>query len=233
MQRQSSSNSSFGGNSSAAASTRRRQADFIKLATSGKYQVTATENIGDFYVLFHGPKETPYEGGHWQIHVLLTEQYPYKSPSIGFANSIFHPNVEERSGSVCLDVINQTWTPMYDLINVFDVFLPQLLRYPNSSDPMNPAAAALQLESVSKYTSYVQEHIQRYATAEKAAAVVAHLNGDEEATPAKQPAGETDVSPATTFASRGLTDSPPSALGEDDIGRTADLDDDEPEEIDL
>ena len=34
---------------------------------------------------------------------------------------------DERSGSVCLDVINQCWSPMYDLINIFDVFLPQLV----------------------------------------------------------------------------------------------------------
>ena len=31
------------------------------------------------------------------------------------------------AGSVCLDVINQCWSPMYDLINIFDVFLPQLV----------------------------------------------------------------------------------------------------------
>jgi len=113
----------------------------------------------------------PFVGGLWKIHVELPDQYPYKSPSIGFVNRIFHPNIDEMSGSVCLDVINQTWSPMYDMVNIFEVFLPQLLRYPNPTDPLNGEAAALMMRDETSYNAKVKGKFLPQLTAD----IRAHL----------------------------------------------------------
>ena len=45
---------------------------------------------------------------------------------------------------------------MYDMINIFEVFLPQLLRYPNPSDPLNGEAAALMMREPKGYEAKVK-----------------------------------------------------------------------------
>lgn len=53
---------------------------------------------------------------------------------------------------------------MFDLINIFDVFLPQLLMYPNPTDPLNPEAAALMLKDPKKYEARIKEGVLKYAS---------------------------------------------------------------------
>ncbi|KAJ2770200.1 ubiquitin-conjugating enzyme E2 H [Coemansia nantahalensis] len=143
---------------------RRIETDVMKLLMSDYDVKLVNDSMQEFYVVFAGPDDTPFAGGEWKIHVELPEQYPYRSPSIGFVNKIFHPNIDELSGSVCLDVINQTWSPMFDLLNIFESFMPQLLRYPNPTDPLNGEAAALMMRDVAAYETKVKEYVLRYAS---------------------------------------------------------------------
>jgi len=140
----------------------------MKLLMSDYEVELMNDSMQEFYVRFKGPEETPFQTGLWKVHVELPDQYPYKSPSIGFMNRIFHPNIDELSGSVCLDVINQTWSPMFDMINIFEVFLPQLLRYPNPTDPLNGEAAALLMREPKTYEAKVKDYVRKYATKEAA-----------------------------------------------------------------
>lgn len=75
---------------------KRKEKDVLKLLMSD-YTVTQNkENPYEMVIEFMGPKSSLYEGGRWYINVHLPEGYPYKSPSLGFANKIYHPNVDEQ-----------------------------------------------------------------------------------------------------------------------------------------
>ncbi|OIW00339.1 hypothetical protein TanjilG_27590 [Lupinus angustifolius] len=173
--------------------------DVMKLMMSDYTVETINDGLNEFNVEFHGPKESLYEGGVWKIHVELSEAYPYQSPSIGFANKIFHPNVDELSGFVCLDVINQSWSPMFDLINVFEVFLPQLLLYPNASDPLNGEAASLMMKDKKLYDQKVREYCERYAKKENITNSTADEDSDEEDM-SEEKSGSSDVDDIASHA---------------------------------
>ena len=52
---------------------------------------------------------------------------------------------------------------MFNLLSIFDDFLPQLLLYPNPTDPLNPEAAAILLKDPDGYKSRVKEYVKKYA----------------------------------------------------------------------
>lgn len=140
----------------------RLRSEYIKLFNA-KFEVKIkNENENELEILIHGPEDTPYKNGKFAIYIRLSPDYPYKSPSVGFATRIFHPNIDEKSGSVCLDVLNQYWSPLYDCKNICESFIPLLLRYPNPSDPLNPEAASILMKSTDTYNDTVIKHVKDY-----------------------------------------------------------------------
>ena len=104
-----------------------------------------------------GPKESHYENQEYIVQIEFSKNYPFKSPSVGFVTKIFHPNVDYNSGSICLDVLNQNWTPIYSLLNIWEILIPQLLMYPNPDDPLNEHAAILMKKNNDLFKKKIKE----------------------------------------------------------------------------
>ena len=132
----------------------------IKKLIKGGYKIQyENENNTLFSLLLDGPKESLYDGGKWRIRIHIPEEYPFKSPSVGFVDRILHPNIDYNSGSICLDVLNQTWSPIFNLSHIIETFLPQLLSYPNPDDPMNEEIAILMKDSPEEYMALVKSSV--------------------------------------------------------------------------
>ncbi|CAK9295021.1 unnamed protein product [Gordionus sp. m RMFG-2023] len=65
--------------------------------------------------------------------------------------------------------------PSQDLLNIFESFLPQLLRYPNPVDPLNGDAAALYLQKPEDYKRKIKDYVSKYATED----AIKEINGPD------------------------------------------------------
>ena len=106
-----------------------------------------------------GPKDSLYENGIWKIVIHISKDYPFTSPSVGFVDKIYHPNIDLRSGTICLNTLNETWSPIYNLSHIYNIFIPQLLLYPNASDPLNEVAADLYINDMDTFKQKVKEYL--------------------------------------------------------------------------
>ena len=73
-------------------SQKRKHRDVTKLLV-GNFKVDQEDDM-TFLTQFNGPADTIYEKGTWVVKIELPDEYPYKSPSIGFLTKIYHPNID-------------------------------------------------------------------------------------------------------------------------------------------
>jgi ubiquitin-conjugating enzyme E2 H len=145
---------------------KRKHGDLKKLIDSGVKVELDEEEPDTVYIRITGPPETPYENGFYWLRMVITKDYPFKSPSVIFLTPIFHPNVEYESGSICLDAINEQWTPVFNFERIFTIMIPQLLSYPNPDDPFHLYASELLLKDSEKYNQIAKSINNRYASQE-------------------------------------------------------------------
>ena len=49
-----------------------------------------------------GPEGTPYEGGVFDVDILIPREYPFEPPRMKFITRIWHPNISSQTGAICL-----------------------------------------------------------------------------------------------------------------------------------
>jgi ubiquitin-conjugating enzyme E2 A len=112
-----------------------------------------------WHAVIFGPEDTPWEGGTFKLNLTFSEDYPNKAPVVKFESKMFHPNIY-ADGAICLDILQNQWSPIYDVSAVL-TSIQSLLCDPNPNSPANSEAARLFSECKREYNKKVQEVVER------------------------------------------------------------------------
>lgn len=140
---------------------RRLMRDFKRMQLDAPSGVSASplpDNVMSWNAVIIGPADTPFEDGTFKLVLQFDEQYPNKPPTVKFISEMFHPNVY-ASGELCLDILQNRWSPTYDVSSIL-TSIQSLLNDPNISSPANVEAANLYKDHRSQYIKRVRETVE-------------------------------------------------------------------------
>ncbi|KAI9031259.1 ubiquitin-conjugating enzyme/RWD-like protein [Hyaloraphidium curvatum] len=140
---------------------RRLMRDLKKLQTdppAGISGAPLADNVLLWNAVIFGPEETPFEDGTFKLILTFDESYPTKPPHVKFVSRMFHPNVY-ANGDLCLDILQNRWSPTYDVSAIL-TSIQSLLHDPNPSSPANAEAARLFMENRKEYNKKVRETVE-------------------------------------------------------------------------
>lgn len=106
-----------------------------------------------------GPDESPWEGGIYALRLTFPPEYPDKPPAVRFMSEMWHPNVYS-DGSLCLDIIQDSWSPIYTVSTILSS-IQSLLTDPNPASPANPEAAKMYNTDLKSYKRRVRRCAER------------------------------------------------------------------------
>ncbi|KAK5173025.1 uncharacterized protein LTR77_003147 [Saxophila tyrrhenica] len=109
----------------------------VELAT------VSDEDLFHLRAVLKGPDETAYEGGLFILSISIPSNYPSSPPEIYFQTPCCHPNVNFKTGEICLDLLKTSWTPAYGVVSTLEA-VQQLLSAGGEPDsPLNIDLAKL------------------------------------------------------------------------------------------
>lgn len=114
--------------------------------------ISIPDDLTQLLVLITGAEGTPYSQGLWRLHLKIPEDYPKNPPKATFRTRIYHPNVEESTGAVCLETLKRDWDPKLTLKDIL-VTISCLLIQPNPDSALNAAAGALIQEDYDAFST--------------------------------------------------------------------------------
>eukprot|EP01061_Rhynchopus_euleeides_P015288 TRINITY_DN2613_c9_g1_i1.p1 TRINITY_DN2613_c9_g1~~TRINITY_DN2613_c9_g1_i1.p1 ORF type:complete len:207 (+),score=54.55 TRINITY_DN2613_c9_g1_i1:152-772(+) len=114
-------------------------------------EVVPSDDVSQLEARIAGPVDTPFEGGVFQVKLLMDSGYPTVPPRGFFGTKIFHPNVSEPKGEICVNTLKKDWVSTLGLRHVLMV-IRCLLIEPNPESALNEEAGMMLLSNYAEYS---------------------------------------------------------------------------------
>jgi peroxin-4 len=131
--------------------------------------IVSLEPVGDLFTwnaVINGPVNSPFQQGQWSISIEIPQNYPATPPKMKFNNRMCHPNVNFKTGEICLDILQSQWTPAWTLLSTMTAIL-LLLEDPEPNSPLNiDVSNLLKNGDIKAYNGLIKYYTHKYALAQ-------------------------------------------------------------------
>ncbi|KAF2722139.1 UBC-like protein [Polychaeton citri CBS 116435] len=101
------------------------------------------DDLTNLLAVLRGPDGTAYEGGRFHLSVQVPPTYPNNPPTLRFLTPCCHPNVNFKTGEICLDLLKNAWTPTYGIVSTLEAVQQLLSAGAEPDSPLNIDLAKL------------------------------------------------------------------------------------------
>ncbi|XP_051147567.1 ubiquitin-conjugating enzyme E2 27-like [Andrographis paniculata] len=137
-----------------------------ELKTGIKLVLCCANDLSRLVGTIPGPCGTPYEGGFYEIEIVLPGEYPYLPPKMRFITKVWHPNISSQTGAICLDVLGRNWSPAQTMVSTL-ISLQALLSTPEPNDPQDAEVAKQYKDKHDEYVETARSWVATFAQPSK------------------------------------------------------------------
>ena len=113
-----------------------------------------------------GPIDTCYQGGIFDVDIVIPNEYPFKPPKMKFDTKIWHPNISSVTGAICLDILKNEWTPALTIRTAL-ISLQALMCEPVPNDPQDAVVAKQYMSDIKLFNETAKHWVEEYANPER------------------------------------------------------------------
>eukprot|EP01120_Amphizonella_sp_Union-15-10_P007912 TRINITY_DN273_c0_g1_i1.p1 TRINITY_DN273_c0_g1~~TRINITY_DN273_c0_g1_i1.p1 ORF type:complete len:153 (+),score=33.84 TRINITY_DN273_c0_g1_i1:66-524(+) len=113
-----------------------------------------------------GPEKTPYEKGLFVIEMEMPPEYPFKPPTVKFLTKTYHPNIQQKDGQICAEILGKSWSPQIKINEVL-LTVRTMLAEPNIDSPLEEDVANEFRSNRKKFDQTAKDWTKKYAKPNK------------------------------------------------------------------